>query len=72
MPWKKLLLLLGAMTLVSGLTLQSSDAAPCQDTTFCSQQDAICRANCNGLSGSAYSTCIGNCIKAYQRCVWSC
>ena len=72
MPWKKLLYLLGAMTLVSALTLKSSEAAPCHDTSFCSQQDILCRENCNGLSGSARTTCLGDCIRAYQRCVWSC
>lgn len=72
MPWKKLLLLLAAMTLVSGLALQPSAAAPCHDTTFCSQQESLCSANCNGLSGSAFTACWNACFRAYQNCIWSC
>jgi hypothetical protein len=69
---RKLLLLLGAVALVSGLTARPSSAAFCTDLTYCHEQDAICQANCTGLTGPAYSSCVSACIKAYMRCYSSC
>ena len=69
---KKLLLLLGAAALVSGLASRPSEAAFCRDLTHCRAQNDICRANCVGLSGDALNTCEGNCIRAYMACYSSC
>ena len=69
---KKLLLLLGAAALVSGLTSRPSEAAFCTDLSHCRAQSDLCLANCSGLSGAALSTCQGNCIKAYMVCYSSC
>jgi hypothetical protein len=52
---KKLLLLISAIALVSGLTFQPSQAAEfCTRPGYCRDQALNCRWGCGGLSGSAF------------------
>lgn len=66
---KKLLLLISAIALVSGLTFQISQAADfCTRPGYCRDQALNCRWRCGGLSGNALQKCWAACDHAYDRC----